>query len=75
MQAIRVLTLVLLAFCSVVARPDYNRQREWNGDRSNGKAVVPNAKVTAANVDTGIETAHRTTRVSYNIPFLQIGNA
>jgi hypothetical protein len=38
-------------------------------------AVIPNAKVTATNVDTGIETPS-TTNVDgiYNIPFLQIGN-
>src|ERR1700731_4852433 len=38
-------------------------------------AVIPNAKVTAINVDTGIETPSTTnTDGIYNIPFLQIGN-
>jgi hypothetical protein len=38
-------------------------------------AVIPNAKVTATNVDTGIETPSTTnTEGIYNIPFLQIGN-
>src|ERR1700730_16325528 len=38
-------------------------------------AVVPNAKVTATNVDTGIETPSATNSDGiYNIPFLQIGN-
>jgi outer membrane receptor protein involved in Fe transport len=38
-------------------------------------AVIPNAKVTARNVDTGIETPSTTNNDGiYNIPFLQIGN-
>src|ERR1700760_109113 len=38
-------------------------------------AVIPNAKVTATNVDTGIQTPSTTNNDGiYNIPFLQIGN-
>src|SRR3979490_320916 len=38
-------------------------------------AVIPNAKVTATNVDTGIETPSTTNKDGiYNVRFLQIGN-
>ena len=74
-QAIRVLTFILLAFCSVVSRAQ-TITGSVNGIVTDPTgAVIPNAKVTATNVDTGVTTATTTNNDGvYNIRFLQIGN-
>jgi len=74
-QAIRVLTFILLAFCSVVSRAQ-TITGSVNGIVTDPTgAVIPNAKVTATNVDTGVTTATTTNNEGvYNIRFLQIGN-
>ncbi len=74
-QVIRVLTLVLLALCSVVLSAQ-TITGSVNGTVTDPTgAVVPNAKVTAMNVDTNIETPTTTNSDGiYNIAFLQIGN-
>jgi outer membrane receptor protein involved in Fe transport len=76
-QAIRVVAFALLAFCSisVVARAQ-TITGSVNGTVTDPSgAVIPNAKVTATNVDTGIETPSTTNSDGiFNIPFLQIGN-
>ncbi len=74
-QVIRVLTLVLSAICSVVLSAQ-TITGSVNGTVTDPTgAVVPNAKVTAMNVDTGIETTTTSNGEGiYNIPFLQIGN-
>ena len=74
-EVIRVLTLVLLAFCSVVSQAQ-TITGSVNGTVTDPTgAVVPNAKVTATNVDTNIETPTTTNSDAiHNIAFLQIGN-
>src|ERR1700744_293617 len=74
-QTIRVLMLVLLAFCSVASMAQ-TITGSINGTVTDPTgAVIPNAKVTATNVDTGIETPTATNNDGiYNLRFLQIGN-
>jgi hypothetical protein len=74
-RVIRALTLVLLAFYSVVSQAQ-TITGSVNGTVTDPTgAVVPNAKVTATNVDTNIETPTTTNSDGiYNIAFLQIGN-
>lgn len=74
-KAIQVLTLVLLTFGSVTSRAQ-TITGSVNGTVTDPSgAVVPNAKVSATNTDTGIVTATTTNNEGiYNIRFLQIGN-
>jgi hypothetical protein len=74
-QSIRVIFVALLLCCGTALEAQ-TITGAVNGTVTDPTgAVIPNAKVTATNVDTGIETPS-TTNVDgiYNIPFLQIGN-
>ena len=68
--------LVALLLCCGVALEAQTITGSVNGTVTDPTgAVVPNAKVTATNVDTNIETPTTTNSDGiYNIPFLQIGN-
>jgi len=74
-QTIRALTFVLLTFCCVTSRSQ-TITGSVNGTVADPTgAVIPNAKVTATNIDTGVATATTTNNDGiYNIRFLQIGN-
>ena len=68
--------LVALLFCCGNALEAQTITGSVNGTVTDPTgAVIPNAKVTATNVDTGIETPSTTNSDGiYNIAFLQIGN-
>ena len=74
-RSIRVIFVALLLCCCAVLEAQ-TITGSVNGTVTDPTgAVIPNAKVTATNVDTGIETPSTTnTDGIYNIPFLQIGN-
>ena len=75
MQGMRVIFVALLLSCGIALEAQ-TITGSINGTVTDPTgAVVPNAKVTAANVDTGIETPTTTNNDGiYNIAFLQIGN-
>lgn len=71
---VRLLTLTLLAVCSVFATAQTITGGVNGIVTDSSGAVVPNAKVVATNVDTGIETPTTTnTEGVYALRFLQIG--
>ena len=71
---VRLLTLTLLAVCSVFATAQTITGGINGIVTDSSGAVVPNAKVVATNVDTGIETPTTTnTEGVYALRFLQIG--
>src|SRR5882757_5356914 len=74
-QSIRVIFVALLLCCGTALEAQ-TITGSVNGMVTDPTgAVVPNAKVTATNVDTGIETPSTTNGDGiYNIRFLQIGN-
>src|SRR6266700_2682010 len=74
-QSIRVIFVALLLCCGIALEAQ-TITGSVNGTVTDPTgAVIPNAKVTATNVDTGIETPSTTNSDGiYNIPFLQIGN-
>jgi hypothetical protein len=75
-QAIRIGVMALLLFCTAIVSRAQTITGSVNGTVTDPSgAVLPNAKVTATNVDTGVATP--TTSNSdgiYAIRFLQIGN-
>lgn len=71
---VRLLTLTLLAVCSVFATAQTITGGVNGIVTDSSGAVIPNAKVVATNVDTGIETPATTnTDGVYALRFLQIG--
>jgi len=70
------LGIVILMLCSVTILKAQTITGNVNGTVTDPSgAVVPNAKVTATNVDTGVTTETTTNGEGiYNIRFLQIGN-
>ena len=74
-QNIRVILVALLLCCGIALKAQ-TITGSVNGTVTDPTgAVVPNAKVTATNVDTNIETPTTTNSEGiYNIAFLQIGN-
>src|SRR6266702_4313132 len=74
-QSIRVIFVALLLCCGIALEAQ-TITGSVNGTVTDPTgAVIPNAKVTATNVDTGIETPSTTNNDGiYNIRFLQIGN-
>jgi hypothetical protein len=74
-QSVRVIFVALLLCCGSALKAQ-TITGSVNGTVTDPTgAVIPNAKVTATNVDTGIETPTTTnTDGIYNIRFLQIGN-
>jgi hypothetical protein len=75
-KVIRHIVVILLVFCSVMTSKAQTITGSVNGTVTDPSgAVVANAKVTATNVDTGVETPTTTNSDGiYNIRFLQIGN-
>jgi hypothetical protein len=74
-QSIQVIFVMLLLCCGIALEAQ-TITGSVNGTVTDPTgAVIPNAKVTATNVDTGIETPSTTNNDGiYNIRFLQIGN-
>src|SRR5260370_11246809 len=74
-QSIRVIFVALL-LCFGIALEAQTITGSVNGTVTDPTgAVIPNAKVTATNIDTGIETPSTTNSDGiYNVRFLQIGN-
>src|SRR3979490_868980 len=74
-QSIRVIFVALLLCCGIALEAQ-TITGSVNGTVTDPTgAVIPNAKVTATNVDTGIETPSTTNKDGiYNVRFLQIGN-
>src|SRR5438067_3099927 len=76
MKAIRFLAVAALVLCSVTALKAQTITGSVNGTVTDPSgAVIPNAKVTAINVDTGVTTETTSNGEGiYNLRFLQIGN-
>src|SRR5436305_14573146 len=72
----RCLGIAILVVCGVTASHAQTITGSVNGTVTDPSgAVIPNAKVTAINVDTGVTTETTTNGEGiYNIRFLQIGN-
>lgn len=72
---LKLLAMTLLAVCSVFATAQTITGGVNGIVTDSSGAVIPNAKVVATNVDTGVETATTTnTDGVYSLRFLQIGN-
>ena len=75
-NATRLVAAVLLVCCSLITAKAQTITGSVNGTVTDPSgSVVPNAKVTATNVETGVPTITTTNNDGiYNIRFLQIGN-
>ncbi|HKO18046.1 MAG TPA: carboxypeptidase-like regulatory domain-containing protein, partial [Acidobacteriaceae bacterium] len=75
-NAIQFLAVAILALCSLATLRAQTITGSVNGIVTDPSgAVIPNAKVTATNVDTGVSTETTSNGEGvYNIRFLQIGN-
>jgi hypothetical protein len=75
-DAIRVLAVAILVLCSVTTLKAQTITGNVNGTVTDPSgAVIPNAKVTATNVDTNVTTETTSNGEGvYNLRFLQIGN-
>jgi hypothetical protein len=75
-NALRVLAVAILALCSLTTLKAQTITGSVNGTVTDPSgAVIPNAKVTATNVDTNVTTETTSNGEGvYNLRFLQIGN-